>query len=90
MQPNVIHGMLQVANLAILVCDPNPRVGCVLTDGNGCILGVGYTQQPGGPHAEIMALRLEQASLHGYANYADYALSDTMAGKQIAVLDLLM
>ena len=40
--------------------------------------------------AEIMALRLEQASLHGYANYADYALSDTMAGKQSAVLDLLM
>ena len=64
MQPNVIHGMLQVANLAILVCDPNPRVGCVLTDGNGCILGVGYTQQLGGPHAEIMALRDATANGH--------------------------
>ena len=40
--------------------------------------------------AEIMALRLEQAALHGYASYADYALSDTMAGKQSAVSDLLM
>ena len=39
---------------------------------------------------EIMALRLEQAKLHGYASYADYALSDTMAGKQGAVFDLLM
>ena len=40
--------------------------------------------------AEIMALRLEQARLHGYASYADYALSDTMAGKHTAVFDLLM
>ena len=39
---------------------------------------------------EIMALRLEQAKLHGYESYSDYALSDTMAGKQSAVLELLM
>ncbi len=38
---------------------------------------------------EIMNLRLEQANLHGYSNYADYALADTMAGTQQAVLDLL-
>ena len=29
---------------------------------------------------EILALRNEQARLHGYACYADYALADTMAG----------
>ncbi len=40
--------------------------------------------------AEIMALRLEQANLHGYASYTDYALSDTMAGNHTAVHDLLM
>ncbi len=40
--------------------------------------------------AEIMALRLEQATLHGYKSFADYALSDTMAGEQSAVYDLLM
>ncbi len=38
---------------------------------------------------EIMQLRLEQAKLHGYGCYADYALTDTMAGKQHAVRDLL-
>jgi len=38
---------------------------------------------------EIMQLRLEQAHLHGYDNYADYALADTMAGKPEAVLELL-
>ncbi len=40
--------------------------------------------------AEILALRLEQARLHGDASYADYALADTMAGTQEAVTSLLM
>ncbi len=40
--------------------------------------------------AEILALRLEQARLHGYASYADYALADTMAGSEDAVTALLM
>ena len=38
---------------------------------------------------DIMALRLEQAQLHGYKCYADYALVDTMAGSKEAVADLL-
>ena len=43
-----------------------------------------------GVAAEILKLRLEQAHLHGYASYADYALADTMAGTQEAVTSLLM
>lgn len=39
--------------------------------------------------AEIMALRLEQARLHGHASYAEYALADRMAGSPAAVSDLL-
>ncbi|MEO7116972.1 MAG: M3 family metallopeptidase [Caldimonas sp.] len=39
--------------------------------------------------AEILALRLEQARLHGFASYADFALSDTMAQSQAAVTTLL-
>ena len=38
---------------------------------------------------EILGLRLEQARLHGYASYADFALSDTMARSQAAVAGLL-
>jgi peptidyl-dipeptidase Dcp len=38
---------------------------------------------------EILALRNEQARLHGYAHYADYALVDRMAGTPGAVLQLL-
>ena len=39
--------------------------------------------------AEILQLRLEQARLHGYSSYADFALSDTMARSQAAVTSLL-
>ena len=38
---------------------------------------------------EILSLRNEQARLHGHASYADYALTDTMAGRQSAVTELL-
>ncbi len=48
-----------------------------------------------GPHdnrpiaSEILALRREQARLHGHASYADHALTDTMARKPEAVAQLL-
>lgn len=38
---------------------------------------------------EILTLRREQARLHGYASFADYALADSMAGTQAAVDELL-
>ena len=38
---------------------------------------------------EILTLRNEQARLHGFASYADYALTDTMAGAQAQVTALL-
>ncbi len=38
---------------------------------------------------DIMSLRQEQASLLGYANYAEYATDDTMAGSPAAVQKLL-
>ena len=42
-----------------------------------------------GVAAEILQLRLEQARLHGYPSYADFALADTMARSQAAVTALL-
>jgi peptidyl-dipeptidase Dcp len=38
---------------------------------------------------DILRLRNEQARLHGHASYADYALTDTMAGTHDAVQGLL-
>ncbi len=36
---------------------PNPRVGAVLADGQGRVIGEGFHDRAGGPHAEIEALR---------------------------------
>src|SRR5688572_12806733 len=52
-----MHEALQWAEKAIGVCEPNPRVGCVIVGADGRVIGRGHTQQAGGPHAEVMALR---------------------------------
>ncbi len=36
---------------------PNPPVGAVVLDADGAVVGVGATAPPGGPHAEVTALR---------------------------------
>lgn len=35
---------------------PNPVVGCVVLDPFGVVVGEGWHERPGGPHAEVMAL----------------------------------
>ncbi|MFZ2511504.1 MAG: bifunctional diaminohydroxyphosphoribosylaminopyrimidine deaminase/5-amino-6-(5-phosphoribosylamino)uracil reductase RibD [Gordonia sp. (in: high G+C Gram-positive bacteria)] len=41
---------------AVGISSPNPPVGAVILDCRGEVVGVGYTQPPGGRHAEIVAL----------------------------------
>ena len=48
---------LALAEQAIGLSDPNPRVGCVIVAADGGVLGRGHTQEAGGAHAEVMALR---------------------------------
>ncbi|MEO6361688.1 MAG: bifunctional diaminohydroxyphosphoribosylaminopyrimidine deaminase/5-amino-6-(5-phosphoribosylamino)uracil reductase RibD [Caldimonas sp.] len=48
---------LALAERAIGLSDPNPRVGCVIVGNDGTIVGRGHTQEAGGAHAEVMALR---------------------------------
>ncbi|MEG0676601.1 MAG: bifunctional diaminohydroxyphosphoribosylaminopyrimidine deaminase/5-amino-6-(5-phosphoribosylamino)uracil reductase RibD [Comamonas sp.] len=48
---------LEQAAQALFISSPNPRVGCVIVDSAGHVIGQGFTQQAGGPHAEVMALR---------------------------------
>ena len=52
---------LALAQRSIGLSEPNPRVGCVISAPGGRIIGRGCTQQAGGPHAEVMALRDVQA-----------------------------
>jgi diaminohydroxyphosphoribosylaminopyrimidine deaminase/5-amino-6-(5-phosphoribosylamino)uracil reductase len=55
---------LDLARSALLLTDPNPRVGCIIAKADGTVLGRGHTQRAGGPHAEVMALR--DAAAHGH------------------------
>jgi diaminohydroxyphosphoribosylaminopyrimidine deaminase/5-amino-6-(5-phosphoribosylamino)uracil reductase len=48
---------LALAARSIGLSEPNPRVGCVIATADGRVLGRGFTQEAGGPHAEVMALR---------------------------------
>ncbi|MEJ1169836.1 bifunctional diaminohydroxyphosphoribosylaminopyrimidine deaminase/5-amino-6-(5-phosphoribosylamino)uracil reductase RibD [Variovorax sp. CCNWLW235] len=63
---------LRLASDALLLTDPNPRVGCVLCDAEGRVLGQGHTQQAGGPHAEVMALRDAAAKGHSVVGATAY------------------
>jgi len=46
---------LQLARRGLYSAHPNPRVGCVIVAG-GEVVGEGWHQRTGGPHAEAMAL----------------------------------
>lgn len=48
---------LSDARHSVAISNPNPRVGCVILTPDGRVIGQGHTQQAGGPHAEVMALR---------------------------------
>jgi len=60
--PHPIDQALGLAAQALFLSSPNPRVGCVITAPDGRLLGEGFTQQAGGPHAEVVALRAAQAA----------------------------
>lgn len=61
---NPAERALELAQQSIGLSDPNPRVGCVITAANGEVIGEGHTQETGGPHAEIVALRAAQKAGH--------------------------
>jgi diaminohydroxyphosphoribosylaminopyrimidine deaminase/5-amino-6-(5-phosphoribosylamino)uracil reductase len=56
---------LALAERAVGLSEPNPRVGCVIVSADRqTVLGEGHTQAAGGPHAEIVALRDAHARGH--------------------------
>ncbi|HYE37953.1 bifunctional diaminohydroxyphosphoribosylaminopyrimidine deaminase/5-amino-6-(5-phosphoribosylamino)uracil reductase RibD [Methylocaldum sp.] len=59
---------LHLAERGLYTTDPNPRVGCVIVK-DGQIVGEGWHQQAGGPHAEIEALRESGVRAHGATAY---------------------
>ncbi|WP_310384719.1 M3 family metallopeptidase [Roseateles sp.] len=74
---------------------PSPAGTQSAPRGGAVALGSGPAGDSAGPTdnraiaQEILSLRNEQARLHGHACFADFALTDTMAGTRAAVTGLL-
>lgn len=59
---------LRLAEKGLYTTSPNPRVGCVLVKQN-TIVGQGWHQRAGEPHAEVLALRQAGESARGATAY---------------------
>jgi diaminohydroxyphosphoribosylaminopyrimidine deaminase/5-amino-6-(5-phosphoribosylamino)uracil reductase len=55
-KPAAMQRAIDIARQGIGSVEPNPPVGAVIVDDQSNLLGEGYHQQFGGPHAEINAL----------------------------------
>lgn len=59
---------LELAARALYTTDPNPRVGCVIANGE-LVLGEGWHVRAGEPHAEVCALRAAGSGARGATVY---------------------
>jgi diaminohydroxyphosphoribosylaminopyrimidine deaminase/5-amino-6-(5-phosphoribosylamino)uracil reductase len=59
---------LELAALGLYTTDPNPRVGCVVANAAG-VLGEGWHERAGEPHAEVLALRAAGPQARGATLY---------------------
>ncbi|MEX1993701.1 MAG: bifunctional diaminohydroxyphosphoribosylaminopyrimidine deaminase/5-amino-6-(5-phosphoribosylamino)uracil reductase RibD [Steroidobacteraceae bacterium] len=59
---------LELAARGLWTTDPNPRVGCVLADGER-VVAEGWHERAGGPHAEAMALAAAGVRARGSTAY---------------------
>jgi diaminohydroxyphosphoribosylaminopyrimidine deaminase / 5-amino-6-(5-phosphoribosylamino)uracil reductase len=58
----------ELARRGLYTTDPNPRVGCVLVK-DGSVVGEGWHERAGGPHAEAAALAHAGTGAHGATAY---------------------
>jgi len=59
---------LRLAEKGLYSSTPNPRVGCVIVR-DGEVVGSGWHEVAGGPHAEVLALRVAGARARGATAY---------------------
>jgi diaminohydroxyphosphoribosylaminopyrimidine deaminase / 5-amino-6-(5-phosphoribosylamino)uracil reductase len=59
---------LKLAAQGLYTTTPNPRVGCVLVK-DGRVIGEGWHERAGGPHAEIAAIAAVGGAAHGATAY---------------------
>ncbi len=61
---------LRLAEKGLYSCHPNPRVGCVVVK-DDVVVGEGWHEKAGLPHAEILALREAGAAARGASVYVN-------------------
>jgi len=61
---------LALAEKGLFTTTPNPRVGCVITSGES-VVGEGWHEKAGGPHAEAVALKAAGDSARGASVYVN-------------------
>src|SRR6266498_4907487 len=61
---------LELAGRGLYTTTPNPRVGCVVVAG-GMVIGTGWHEKAGMPHAEALALRAAGARSRGATLYVN-------------------
>jgi diaminohydroxyphosphoribosylaminopyrimidine deaminase / 5-amino-6-(5-phosphoribosylamino)uracil reductase len=90
---------LTLAEKGLFTTTPNPRVGCVITQGEK-IVGEGWHEKAGGPHAEVAALEraggqargatlyvtLEPCNHHGRTPPCTDLLAKTGVGRVVAAM----
>jgi diaminohydroxyphosphoribosylaminopyrimidine deaminase/5-amino-6-(5-phosphoribosylamino)uracil reductase len=59
---------LELAERGLYTTTPNPRVGCVIAR-DGAVLGEGWHEKAGAPHAEVNALAAAGSRAHGATAY---------------------
>jgi diaminohydroxyphosphoribosylaminopyrimidine deaminase/5-amino-6-(5-phosphoribosylamino)uracil reductase len=59
---------IELARRGLYTTDPNPRVGCVIAKG-GEVVGEGWHERAGEPHAEVNALKAAGAHARGATAY---------------------
>ncbi|WP_435303800.1 bifunctional diaminohydroxyphosphoribosylaminopyrimidine deaminase/5-amino-6-(5-phosphoribosylamino)uracil reductase RibD [Streptomyces lavendulae] len=60
---------IELASRGLGSTSPNPVVGCVITDPAGAVVGEGWHERAGGPHAEVHALRTAGDAARGGTAY---------------------
>jgi diaminohydroxyphosphoribosylaminopyrimidine deaminase/5-amino-6-(5-phosphoribosylamino)uracil reductase len=90
---------LRLAEHGLFTTTPNPRVGCVIVR-DGAVVGEGWHEKAGGPHAEVMALHeagarardatayvsLEPCNHHGRTPPCSEALIGAGVGRVVAAM----
>lgn len=63
-----MHQAIELAKLGRFTTTPNPNVGCVIVKDNQ-VIGTGYHQKAGQPHAEVYALQMAGQQAKGATAY---------------------